>query len=258
MEVVKAISLAMGSAWASGINLYATVFMLGLLHNTGNIQLPPQLHVVAQPMVMFAAAVMYVIEFFADKVPGVDTGWDALHTFIRIPAGAVLAAGALGQTSQAAELAGYILGGGLAATSHGLKAGSRVIINASPEPFTNWAASIGEDLTVLAGLYCALHYPLLFLALLVLFLALMVWLAPRLWRGIKKMFATLGRWLGLSKPPPPIAPPLAAQGAGAAPPPGSHAEVGAMLDQLESLNAQGKLSPEEYADMRGKLLAKLT
>jgi hypothetical protein len=191
--VVQTIALAMGVGWASGINLYATLFMLGVLHNTGNIALPPDLALVADPLVIFAAGLMYCVEFFADKVPGLDTGWDAIHSFIRIPAGAVLAAGALGDVSPAAHLAAALMGGTLAAGSHAVKAGSRVVINTSPEPFTNWTASLGEDVLVIGGLWTALHHPLVFLVGLVLFVLLAIWLLPKIWRGIKKVASFLLR-----------------------------------------------------------------
>ena len=143
MGTTELIALSMGMAWASGVNLYATLGVLGIMGATGNMDLPPDLAILTSPMVIVAACAMYVIEFFADKIPGVDTIWDTLHTFIRIPAGAMLAAGALGDVGPAAEMTALILGGGMAGVSHGVKAGSRVLINASPEPFTNWAASTG-------------------------------------------------------------------------------------------------------------------
>ena len=154
-------------------------------------------------MVILAAGFMYFVEFFADKVPGVDSGWDALHTFIRIPAGALLAAGAVGDMNAALVLAAAIVGGGLAAGVHATKAGTRVLINTSPEPFTNWTASVLEDLMVIGGLWTALHHPVLFLLLLIGFIALMIWLLPKLWRGIKKVFGYLGRLFG-RKPPGPM------------------------------------------------------
>lgn len=186
-EVTAAIALAMGAAWASGINLYAAILVLGLLGLTGNIVLPENLQVLMHPAVIGAAIIMYVVEFFADKVPGVDTGWDTLHTFVRIPAGAVLAAGAVGDVNPAIAVAAGILGGGLAAGSHALKAGSRVLINASPEPFTNWGASVFEDIAVIGGLWVALHYPWLFIAFMLLFVLFLIWVLPKLWRGIKKI-----------------------------------------------------------------------
>jgi hypothetical protein len=187
-QISTTLALTMGLAWASGINLYATLFTLGYLANTGNLNLPPDLQIVANPMVMGAAGVMYFIEFFADKMPGIDTGWDTIHTFIRIPAGAMLAAGTVGDLNPAVELAAAILGGGLAAGTHATKAGTRVLINTSPEPFTNWFASVGEDVAVIGGVWACINHPVLFLIALVLFVLLMVWLLPRLWVGVKKVF----------------------------------------------------------------------
>jgi hypothetical protein len=141
---------------------------------------------------------MYLVEFFTDKIPGVDTGWDALHTFIRIPAGALMAAGAAQglDMGQAAELMALLVGGGVAATSHATKAGTRVLINTSPEPFSNWGASVAEDLSVVAGLWAALHHPWLFLVLLVLFLLVVAWLLPRIWHAIRRVAHAIGRWFG--------------------------------------------------------------
>lgn len=195
-EISSLIALSMGVAWASGINLYAAVFMLGWLQNSGNINLPPDLLILADPMVMIAAGFMYCVEFFADKIPGVDTGWDGLHTFIRIPAGAMLAAGAVGDIGAGAELAAALVGGSIAAGSHAFKAGSRVLINTSPEPVTNWTASIAEDVAVIAGLWAALNHPLWFLLGLVVFIILLVWLLPKLWRGIKRVFSAIARFFG--------------------------------------------------------------
>ena len=196
MDITQTIALTMGVAWASGINLYAAILMLGYMGTTGNIDLPPGLEVLSDPMVMVAAGAMYTIEFFTDKIPGVDTGWDAISTFIRIPAGAILAAGAVGDVGSGAQLAAAIAGGTLAADSHAIKAGTRVLINTSPEPVSNWFASVGEDVAVIAGLWTALYHPALFIVLLVLFILLSIWLLPKIWRGIKKVFAFLGRMFG--------------------------------------------------------------
>jgi hypothetical protein len=190
-QIARVIALSMGTAWASGINLYAAILTLGLLGVSGQMTLPANLQIVTEPIVIAAAALMFCIEFFADKIPGVDTGWDTLHSFIRIPGGALLAAGAVGDVNPAIMLAAGILGGGLAAGTHAAKAGSRVLINASPEPFSNWAASLAEDLAVIAGVWAALTHPWLFLACLVLFIVLLVWLLPKLWRGIKALFARM-------------------------------------------------------------------
>lgn len=188
MDTVEIIALTMGAAWASGINLYAAIFMLGYMANTGNVVLPEQLMVVSDPLVMFAAGVMYCVEFFADKTPGVDTAWDSIHTFIRIPAGAILAMAAVGDTTPAVEFAAFLLGGTIATGSHLTKAGSRVLINTSPEPVTNWTASVLEDVAVIAGLWTALNHPVIFIGFLILFIIFVIWFLPKLWRAIKKVF----------------------------------------------------------------------
>lgn len=187
-QISTTLALTMGLAWASGINLYATLLMLGVLANSGNIVLPPDLQIVANPIVIGAAGLMYFIEFFADKTPGVDTGWDAIHTFIRIPAGAMLAAGAIGDLNPAVEIAAAILGGGLAAGTHATKAGTRMLINTSPEPFSNWFASVGEDVAVIVGVWASINHPIVFLMALFIFILLMIWLLPRLGAGVKKVF----------------------------------------------------------------------
>ncbi|MDX1434933.1 MAG: DUF4126 domain-containing protein, partial [Gammaproteobacteria bacterium] len=138
--------------------------------------------------------------FFADKTPGVDTGWDAIHTFLRIPAGAVLAAMAVGDVSVSAQIAAGLVGGTLAAATHATKAGARVMINTSPEPVSNWGASLAEDVAVLAGLWVALNYPWMFLGLLAGFIVIMIWLLPKLWRGIRTVFAKIAHWLGGNDP----------------------------------------------------------
>jgi len=192
-QLIAMISLSMGVAWASGLNLYAAVLTLGILSTTGNIVLPPGLEVVADPMVIAASGFMFCVEFFADKTPGVDSAWDAAHTFIRVPAGAILAASAVGDMTSAAGITAGLLGGGMALTTHSLKAGTRVLINTSPEPVSNWTASITEDLAVIAGLWTALNYPVIFLVFLIAFIILMIWLLPKLWLGIKTLFSTVGR-----------------------------------------------------------------
>lgn len=202
-ELISVIALTAGVGWASGINLYALVLVLGIAGATGNIQLPAELAVVQSPLVIMAAGVMYVIEFIADKVPGVDTGWDTLHTFIRIPAGAMLAAGAVGDVTPALEIAAGLMGGTLAGASHLTKASTRALINTSPEPVSNWTASISEDLLVLGGLWTMFNHPILFLCLMVLFIALVIWLLPRLWRLIKRIFVRIGQWLGVIEKPVP-------------------------------------------------------
>jgi hypothetical protein len=218
MEAVSIIALSMGAAWASGINLYATIFMLGYMGASGNMDLPPELNLLSNPMVMAAAGIMYCIEFFADKIPGLDSAWDAIHTFIRIPAGAMLAASAVGDVTPAVALTSALLGGTLAAGSHATKAGARLLINTSPEPVTNWTASISEDLLVIGGLWTALHYPVLFIIGLIVFIALMIWLLPRLWRLIKRLLQRIGSWLGLCEPPAPFSTEVSTDDIGKLPP----------------------------------------
>ena len=197
-ELLAGIALSMGVAWASGINLYAAILVLGLLGATGNISLPESLQVVQQPLVIGVAGLMYCVEFFADKIPGVDSTWDALHTFIRIPAGAVLAASAIADVDPSITLAAGLVGGGLTAGTHLTKAGSRLLVNTLPEPFSNIAVSLSEDFLAIGGLWVSLHYPLVFLFCLAIFLILMIWFLPILWRVLKSMLETL-RKFGMSE-----------------------------------------------------------
>ena len=198
METIDIIAMTLGVAWASGINLYAAILVLGIMGSGGYTELPPSLAVLQDPLVIGAAGIMYFVEFFADKIPGVDSGWDAIHTFIRIPAGAMLAVGAAQglEINQAAELAAALLGGSLAAASHLTKSSTRLIINTSPEPVTNTTASIAEDLAVIGGLWTALNYPVAFIVFIILFVLLAIWLLPKLWRAIKSIVTTIRGWLG--------------------------------------------------------------
>ena len=191
MGTLEALSLAMGTAWTSGINLYATVAALGIAGRAEMIKLPPDLQVLMHPAVIAVACIMYVIEFFADKVPYVDSGWDVLHTFIRVPAGAILAARSLGDMNPALELVALLGGGAIALAAHGTKATTRLAINASPEPFSNWFASVTEDLAVLGGIWMIFNHPVLMLILVLSFLALVAWLAPKLFRLAKRGFQAL-------------------------------------------------------------------
>ncbi|MET0082822.1 MAG: DUF4126 domain-containing protein [Sedimenticola sp.] len=213
METIELISLTLGVAWASGINLYAAVLVLGYLGMTGHMDLPPDLELLTNPLVLGAAGFMYMVEFFADKTPGVDTGWDILHTFIRIPAGAILAAGmadGLG-VSEAAEFAALLIGGGVAATTHATKAGTRALINTSPEPVTNWTASIAEDIAVIGGLWASLNYPIPFVIGLVLFFALVIWLLPKIWRALKRIARAIGEFFSGPKREENIPPPSSSE-----------------------------------------------
>jgi uncharacterized protein DUF4126 len=188
MDTLQQLSLAMGTAWTSGINLYATVAALGIAQAAGLVELPPGLEPLANPAVIAVAVAMYFVEFFADKVPYVDSGWDAVHTFIRVPAGALLAARALGPTNPALEVVAALAGGTVALAAHGTKATTRLAINASPEPFTNWVASISEDVIVFAGIWAVFNHPVLMLGLVLVFLALAIYLVPKILRALGQLF----------------------------------------------------------------------
>ena len=251
--IIKTIATSMGTAWASGINLYATLLVLGILQATGNVALPPGLEMLGNPMVIMAAGLMYAVEFFADKMPGVDTGWDALHTFIRIPAGAILAYGAVADVSQPAALAAAIVGGSLAAGSHATKAGSRVLINASPEPFTNWTASVGEDILVIGGVWTALHYPWAFVVFLILFILLMIWLLPKILRGIKKVFNMIARLFGKKTAPmDEKTPDLNFSDSGE-----NTDDIEHRLQKLDDLLEKELITPDEYDSKKQELLGRL-
>jgi hypothetical protein len=197
------------------------------------------------------------LSFFADKVPGVDTGWDALHTFIRIPAGALLAANTVGDVSPALQLAAGIVGGSVTSVTHAAKASTRVMINTSPEPVSNWLASISEDVAVFGGLWVALNHPVLFLIAFVAFLFLLIWLLPKLWRGIARIFRKLGQWLGLVEetreaiedPTAPASSPLS---------PSKDAPRKTLVEALQGLEAMhksGALSDVEFEQAKASVIA---
>jgi len=200
MDALQSVALAAGLAWGSGIRLYAVLFLAGLMARLGYVELPPGLVLLTHPAVLGASGFMLFIEFFADKLPGFDTLWDAAHTFIRIPGGALLAAFALADQDPALVLAAAILGGTLASAVHLTKAGSRALINASPEPFSNWSASFGEDALLLGGLWAAFTHPLVFLIGLALFLLAALWLLPRIWRGLRLVWRRFQALLARQRP----------------------------------------------------------
>lgn len=188
------IALATALGWASGIRLYAVLFIVGAVGYAGWFDLPQHLQVLAHPMVLAASGFMVSIEFFADKIPGLDTVWDLVHTVIRIPAGAALAAGVFGDSPPAWTIAAAIVGGTLAAGSHFTKAGTRAVINTSPEPVSNWVASFGEDLLAGGLVYLALAYPFVALGLVAVLVLFSIWLLPKLWRFIRALIERIGRW----------------------------------------------------------------
>jgi hypothetical protein len=185
MDILAQIAAAGGLAWASGIRLYATVFVLGALARFGGFELPGSLGVLQSDWVLWTAGAMTLGEFVADKVPAFDSVWDALHTFIRVPAGMLLAWGVFDDYGAGAQIAAALIGGAITSGTHLTKTGSRVAINHSPEPVSNWIASFTEDGVVLAGLFLAFTYPWLFLIALLMFVALAIWLLPKLWRGLR-------------------------------------------------------------------------
>ena len=190
MEQLAAIAIAGGLAWASGVRLYIVLFLLGLTshYHWLDWQLPASLQVLAHPLVIGTSGFLVLIEFFADKIPAIDSMWDAIHTFIRIPAGALLAAGVIGAEDGAAwAVVAGLLGGTITAGTHFMKAGGRAAINTSPEPVSNWAASFSEEAAVFGGLWLAFTHPLVFILMLSLFILLAIWLLPKLWRFIKRI-----------------------------------------------------------------------
>jgi hypothetical protein len=202
LDTWQLVALAAALGWASGIRLYAVLFIVGGLGYLGWFELPPHLALLAHPLVLWASGFMVFVEFFADKIPGIDTLWDVAHTLVRIPAGAALAAAVFGDSPPAWTLAAAIIGGTLAAGSHLTKASARMAINTSPEPFSNWAASFGEDLLVGVLLYLAIAHPIAFFVVLAVLLALAAWLLPKLWRFLSGFFARIGRWFGHATPSP--------------------------------------------------------
>ncbi len=185
------LGFAMGSAWLSGINLYATVATLGLLHRFHLVELPGQLDFVAQWWIIGLAAGLYVIQFIADKIPVVDSTWDAIHTFIRVPAGAVLAYSAFAHADPSIRLAALLLGGGVALSSHGAKAATRLTANLSPEPVTNIGLSVFEDVLTIGSTILMVFHPVVILGVVVVFVVLSVWLIPKILRAFRRMFARL-------------------------------------------------------------------
>jgi Domain of unknown function (DUF4126) len=183
------IAIAAALAWGSGLRAYAVIFAVGLAGAAGWFELPEHLRLLQHPLVLGASGLMTAVEFFADKLPWLDSLWDAVHSFIRIPAGAALAAAVFGDSGAAVALAAAILGGTLAAGVHLAKAGSRAAINTSPEPFSNWSASLAEDAIVPVGLWLAVVHPLLFFVLLALFLIGAALLLRVIWRGLRRLLA---------------------------------------------------------------------
>lgn len=196
MNLIQILGLALGAAWTSGINLYATVAVLGLLQHYKLAHLPGSLHVLDNWIIIGIALALYLIEFFADKIPYLDTIWDAIHTFIRVPAGAVIAAAATSDINPAVQVVALLLGGGLALSTHGTKATIRASANVSPEPVSNWILSIVEDVIAVAAVVLAVLHPLGILLVILTFLLIFAWILPKVVRRIRRMFAALRAFFG--------------------------------------------------------------
>ena len=182
-------AVAAALAWGTGLRVYATLFCVGLAGLLGWVDLPSQLRVLESPLVLGASGFMTFVEFFADKIPWVDSLWDVVHTFIRIPAGAALAAAMFGDSGTAATLAAAIVGGTISGGAHLSKAGGRAAINSSPEPFSNWVASFAEDAVVPAGLWLAFAHPIVFLVLLAVFALVTILMIRWIWRGLVRLYS---------------------------------------------------------------------
>ena len=191
MNLISTIALAMGASWTSGINLYAAVATLGLLGRFAHLKLPGDLDVVTNWWVIGVALFLFVIEFIADKIQLVDSVWDIIHTFIRIPAGAVLAATAFGDFDRRVQVIALLLGGGLALTSHGTKAAARAVINASPEPVSNIVVSLGEDILAVVTVVAAVFLPVVVFLIIAAGLIFSFWLLPRVLRFFRKVFQSI-------------------------------------------------------------------
>jgi hypothetical protein len=192
------IALAAGLAWASGIRLYLVLFLVGAAGAWGGLVLPAPLQVLTNPVVMATSGGLAVAEFIADKVPGFDSLWDAVHTFIRIPAGALLAAGAMGMLGEhhlPLLIAAGLIGGTITAGSHFTKAGTRVAINHSPEPFSNWAASLAEDFAAPGIVWLAIAAPMVLLGALAIAFLVALWLLPKLWRFMAGILGRIRGWV---------------------------------------------------------------
>jgi len=185
-ELIANAAIAAAVAWGAGLRLYAVVFALGALHRLDLLHLPPSLDVLAHPLVMGIAGLFALAEFFGDKVPWIDSISDAVHTFIRIPADAALATAFFADGGVALQSAALLLGGTIAAGTHVAKAGSRAMLNTSPEPVTNVSASLGEEALLVSGGWLALHYPMTFLVLLALFMLAVGYFLRRLWRAFRQ------------------------------------------------------------------------
>lgn len=191
MDFLQNLALAGGLAWGAGVRLYATVFIAGMLARLGYVHLPADLAVLSSDWVLWTSGILAVGDFIADKSPGFDSFWDGVHTFARVPAGIFLAWGAAGDQGPAIQFACALLGGAVVSGTHLAKSSARLAINHSPEPFSNWLTSIAEDGVWLSAMWLMVSHPLAFLVALGAFLVLLVWLLPRIWRGLGALWRRL-------------------------------------------------------------------
>ncbi len=195
MDFISTLAVSMGASWVSGINLYAAVATLGLLSRFAHLKLPGELDVLTNWWVIGIAAFLFIVEFVADKIPVVDSTWDVIHTFIRIPAGAILAATAFGDFDKSVQVVAFLLGGGLALTSHGTKAATRAVINTSPEPVSNVVVSLAEDVLAIVSILLAVFLPVLVFFVIGAGLAVSIWVLPKVVRFFRGVFRKVRGWL---------------------------------------------------------------
>lgn len=188
MDTIQTLSVLLGSSFLSGFNAYATVGFLGLFARLGWLQLPGSLNGLEHPAIITLALFLYLVEFIADKVPALDTVWDSIQTFIRIPAGAILAYAAVGDVAPELKLAAGLVGGGLAFSAHATKTSVRSLVNLSPEPFSNWFLSLGQDVSLFVCVWLMFYFPFLMLAIVGIFLVPFIWFIPKIFRTFGKIF----------------------------------------------------------------------
>jgi hypothetical protein len=191
MNLISTIGLAMGTSWVSGIRLYAAVATLGLLGRFANLHLPGELTILTNWWIIGVASTLFLIEFFADKIPYLDSTWDVIHTFIRIPAGAVLAAAAFGDFDRKIQLVALLVGGGLALSAHGTKATARAAVNLSPEPVSNVVVSLIEDVVAVVSIVLSFLLPIVVIVLVTGFVVLSIFLLPKIFRLFRGGFRKL-------------------------------------------------------------------
>ena len=200
LDTPQLLAIAAALGWASGLRLYAVLFLTGIAGHLGWVALPAGLHVLQSPIMLGASGLMLFVEFFADKIPGVDTLWDMIHTVVRIPAGAALAAAVFGADQSSWAMAAALMGGTLAATSHVAKATTRAALNASPEPFSNIAMSLLGDSVVPVSLWLSWEHPYVFFGALAVALVVMIVTTWVLAKFLRRLARRISGWFGTAQP----------------------------------------------------------